>query len=392
MEMSNKMPITIRDVTYDATGKEVRFDNLLQLYRFLEQEEDFWERQGKRLETEGKDRHSYFECVTGLRKIREVIDSWGEQLPSWDKERFTQEVENLKQNYDAFLRERWLCARHSYTAAFIECNREYGVQAAAAFIGYVANDKVSLRTKAQFLGAMQAYEYFHQDFHIERRREEEKRFLEDLREQTSKTLSEFQEKIKFNEKRGERQNLEQRSTFENQLDSWKETIKDLEQLYEEKLRLRKPAEYWNKAAKKYKGQGAFMFILLFTMILLGLWYLSDFFSSWLQGEKIPIGLETLQGVVLFGSIITIYGFFIRVLSRLTFSAFHLMRDAEEREQLTYLYLSLSESEPSEKESREIILQSLFSRSQTGLLQNENGPSMPMDFGRTQRPEQDLVKP
>ena len=264
MEMSNEMPITIRDVTHVATGKEVRFDNLLQLYRFLEQEEDFWERQGKRLEEEGKDRHGYFECITGLREIREEIDSWGNQLSSWDKEQLAQEVENLKQNYDAFLRESWLCAHHSYTGAFIACNREYGVQAAAAFIGYVANDKVSLRTKAQFLGAMQAYEYFHRDFHIERRREEEERFLEDLREQTSKMLSEFQEKTKFNEKRGERQNIEQRSTFENQLKSWKETIKDLEQLYEEKLRLRKPAEYWNKAAKKYKGQGTFMFILLFV--------------------------------------------------------------------------------------------------------------------------------
>ena len=64
---------------------------------------------------------------------------------------------------------------------------------------------------------------------------------------------------------------------------------------------------------------------------------------------------------------------------------------EEREQLTYLNLSFSESGPSEQESREVILQSLFSRSQMGFLQNENGLSMLMDFVRMQRPEQDLLK-
>ena len=160
------------------------------------------------------------------------------------------------------------------------------------------------------------------------------------------------------------------------MESWKEEIKGLEQLYEEKLRLRKPAEYWNQAVKRYKWQGIITFTLLFGMILCGLWYLSDFFSHWLRGGETPIGLETLQGVVLFGSIIAVYGFFIRMLSRLAFSSFHLMRDAEEREQLTYLYLSLSESNPSDMESRDIILKALFSRSQTGLLQNESRPSMP----------------
>ena len=61
---------------------------------------------------------------------------------------------------------------------------------------------------------------------------------------------------------------------------------------------------------------------------------------------------------------------------MAFSSFHLMRDSEEREQLTYLYLSLSEETSVEEGSRNIILQALFSRTETGLLAQEHGPSMP----------------
>ena len=65
------------------------------------------------------------------------------------------------------------------------------------------------------------------------------------------------------------------------------------------------------------------------------------------------------------------------MAKLTFSAFHLQRDAEEREQLTHLYLNLREGANDDVESRRIILQSLFSRSESGLLSNETGPTMPI---------------
>lgn len=53
-----------------------------------------------------------------------------------------------------------------------------------------------------------------------------------------------------------------------------------------------------------------------------------------------------------------------------------MRDAEEREQLTYLYLSLISDQEIDENSRDIVLQALFSRSETGLLTTETGPTMP----------------
>lgn len=102
----------------------------------------------------------------------------------------------------------------------------------------------------------------------------------------------------------------------------------------------------------------------------------DLFQSWLLGGETVLSVKTLPGAVLFASMAAILGFALRALSRLAFSTFHLMRDSEEREQLTYLYLSLSNESAIDKESRDIILQALFCRTETGLLSQDSGPTMP----------------
>lgn len=164
--------------------------------------------------------------------------------------------------------------------------------------------------------------------------------------------------------------------FRKYLEDCKTRIEGLENIYQEKLRLEKPAEYWKKAASRYGKQGALWMAALIFSILLGVVYFYDFFTSWLVGEKIGVELNTVQGVIIFGSLLTIYAYLIKTLSKLTFSSFHLMRDAEEREQLTYLYLSLVEGNKIDEGARDIVLQALFSRSETGLLASESGPTMP----------------
>lgn len=116
--------------------------------------------------------------------------------------------------------------------------------------------------------------------------------------------------------------------------------------------------------------------LLMVFLVSGAIYLSNFFADWLRGQELQVQLDTIQGIVIFGSSLAVYAFLIRILSRLVFSAFHLMRDAEEREQLTYLYLSLINEKKIDEESRDIILQALFSRSETGLLTGESASTMP----------------
>ena len=187
---------------------------------------------------------------------------------------------------------------------------------------------------------------------------------------------EIERLYKVRQKLGERQIKNHNIRFTKELDEWRNKVTNLENTYEEALRLRKPAEYWNEAAKKYGRQGAVFTILLIVFGTTSLLFLADFFTTWLEGKEETISLGTLQGAIIFGSLLAVFAFLIKVFSRLAFSSFHLMRDAEEREQLTYLYLSLSEETSVEEDARLIILQALFSRTETGLLNQEHGPTMP----------------
>lgn len=67
--------------------------------------------------------------------------------------------------------------------------------------------------------------------------------------------------------------------------------------------------------------------------------------------------------------------------KIIFSAFHLARDSEERHTLTYFYLALLKDQNNEitKEDRQLIMQALFSRSETGLLKDDSAPKMPNDI-------------
>ena len=61
-----------------------------------------------------------------------------------------------------------------------------------------------------------------------------------------------------------------------------------------------------------------------------------------------------------------------------FSSFHLARDCEERHTLTYFYLSLLKDSNVDENERQLIMQSLFSRAETGLLKDDSSPTMPSD--------------
>ena len=382
MKMTDKISIIIRDVTCDATGKKFTFTSLSQLYEFLEQEEKFWREQSARLETEKRTRHhGYFQCASGLEEIKKVIDSWRDQLSGWDEEQLAQQTQNLQQQHSDFLKTGWLWSNHPYTKPFIEYHLKHGMRVAGAFIDYVTSGRLSISTKEGFLGTLLAYEFFHQDSYRASRHEEEKRSLDELHDQVLDRLVKLREQFEFQESRNGQQHRRQQAEFVQQMNTWKQEVQNLEQFYRKVLRWKEPAKHWEKAAAEHKRQGLIAIGALSFSVIVGLVLLGGFIYSWLQGQKIGIDLNTLHGIVLFGSIMTIYGFFVRVLSRLSFSSFHLMRDAKEREQLTYLYLSLSEEDHPDLETRHIVLQSLFSRSQTGLLTNESGPSIPSEVLR-----------
>ena len=86
--------------------------------------------------------------------------------------------------------------------------------------------------------------------------------------------------------------------------------------------------------------------------------------------------SSIKWSIVFITFISFLFFLIRTFTKLTFSSFHLSRDAQERKQLTYVYLALKENDAVSDIDRNIVLQSLFSRADTGLLKEDSSPTMP----------------
>lgn len=168
--------------------------------------------------------------------------------------------------------------------------------------------------------------------------------------------------------------------FENfTIDSTKK-IKTLENTYEELLRLKKPAEYWRLRAEDLKKQGWRSLKWLITLVVFTASML--FILLWLTPDDMLITIfsqdksKAIRWSIVFLAFLSVLIYGIRTLNKVTFSSFHLARDAEEREQLTHVYLSLINEKAMDKEDRLLIMQSLFSRADTGLLKEDSSPSMP----------------
>lgn len=400
----------------DITGKTWDINNLSELYRFAKEEFEYWENVATSCNPPNNQLHAYFNGRNYFKTLIVSIDSWQDQLEDWDDAQLTKQVNNLQGSVFNPIRQYWLWSGHEYTSSYIECQKKYGQHSAASFSSFIVNNQAKVNgSKESFIGSLLAYEFELQNSDLTKRRKSEKVSLDHLRknlEETTNNLTgeveQFKDEFKLwdkdtqatwadwrlqveeeyartkseQEKQSTEQLANQRDNFINYMDGCRTRISDLENTYQEKLRLEKPAEYWKKSAKKYGVQGSLWSLALIFSILLGLVYSFDFFNSWLEGQETSIKLNTLQGAVIFGSILAVYAFLVKTISKLTFSSFHLMRDSEEREQLTYLYLSLNNEGQIDGTSRELVLQALFSRTETGLLAGESGPTMPV---------QDLMK-
>ena len=169
-------------------------------------------------------------------------------------------------------------------------------------------------------------------------------------------------------------------TKKQELDEYLQTkenkLVELEKTYDEKLKLSKPAEYWNKLATYYTKNGTkWLIISLFIAVITigGLIKfialtpsLFDYNGDWYLIFKNTALLTVITSIAIY---------ILRITVKLCMSSTHLARDSKEREQLAYFYLALSkDGEVSEKE-RAIILNALFSRSDTGLLKGDSAPVM-----------------
>lgn len=204
--------------------------------------------------------------------------------------------------------------------------------------------------------------------HLKNANDDYKKYVESLEElKTEKDLS-FQEW--FNSSK---------ETFESFDKISKKSVIDLENLYREKLILEAPAAYWDNRAKELKieGQKWLNYLMICSGIGIALLFsLLIIIASNEYEEIFKFSGKTIRWSIILITMISLMAFLIKTFTKLAFSTFHLVRDAEERKQLSFVYLALKENGGVEDSDRQIILQSLFSRADTGLLKEDSSPTMP----------------
>lgn len=383
-------PITITDLEQ----KNFNFDTSEALKDFFNTQADFWASQSNYA---GNHSRHYIQKHMDFRAIANQISSWEPSMDGWDANTLDA---NLRPMINNFSRNSWLWSGHSFLKKWQDLSQTSLDLADAFFEAITSNSSSRLANGFEFFqGYLIAYEFKNQGkTNINKRRVSENKALAELREQLTtkqiELLSEVNEfgrdltnwaaitKIDFSDWYEQQKTFLDESViahsknFYEQLAIWTEKKTILENQYLEELRFKGAATYWKEKADAFKTQGHGWLTLLISSLVLGVILFAITFNTWLSGNTPELSLRSIEGVILFACLVSSYAFFIKSITKLTFSSFHLMRDAEEREQLTHLYLNLREGKEDDPESRKIILQALFSRTDSGLLGGDSGPTMP----------------
>lgn len=260
----------------------------------------------------------------------------------------------------------------------------------------------SLANADYFIGYLMAYEFKTKDSSLllERSKSEKRSFskirtdLEKNAEESQRLFIEFIADAKVQSDEYAEQITTVKSQKEEEFTNWfgitsktysqfktaaDTKILELENLYREKLKLEAPAQYWSARAKSLRKEGYWWLGGLILTIIVGIviliWTLNEISVGTL--DKIFQNSGTaIKWSVLYITLVSFLAYAIKIFSKLSFSSFHLVRDAEEREQLTYVYLALQKEKSIDETERHLIMQSLFSRADTGLLKDEGSPTMP----------------
>ena len=349
-----KLP-TLITIT-DATGKSWQFEKLEIFTKFIKDEEKFWSEKQKELVAKGFT-NTYLNVSSLLANIIVLSKDVKTMLSSDDESSTKTHLAQFQTSQLNPLSTSWIWSGHTFITPWLD-SYKLSQTTGDTFIQIILTKSISYPSLASydyFKGCLLAYEHDLQDESlITKRRDAENDSFNHLKdilvEEKNNLVSEI-------------------SDFETKADNVTKT-------YIEYMRLKGPAKYWADRAKECKVQGDYWANCLGVTIGIALFIFIWLMYSWLHAFSTKINLNTLEGAVIFATILSVFAFAIKTLSKLTFSAYHLQRDAEEREQLTHLYLALSNENKVDAESRSIVLQALFSRSDSGLLAGDHSPAMP----------------
>lgn len=399
--------LKINDVKYSTTltdyfGDRTEFSTLGELVSFLIKEYEFWEKGLEQLPRQNSGHLGRIKNET-LINIKRFFEGAKQAVSTQQDQNLTSQLQNLYRNQLQSLGSSWIQRNHPAIDKILKLYEIHNYTVVDTFLAILKSPDQNhpIQYPNQMIAFFEYYKFKGYDtdglFDFAQSTEKTINNIQHELEQSSNQLFEtmhskhefidkwHQDQIEsFENQQHTQQNTDetrvnnQTNQFNESMSEWQQRVGDLEAEYKENLRFQAPAQYWQHAANTHIFWGLMWGLILLFIVVLGLYELSDFFESWLIGKELKIQLDTIQGAAIFVTFVSVYAFIISVLSKLTLSSVHLYRDAREREQLTHLYLSLSNETNLDSDARNIILQSLFSRADSGLLGKDGGaPVMPI---------------
>jgi hypothetical protein len=376
----------------------IKQNGITAIYKLLNQQIEGWDKT-ENLPTEFENSKNYF-----LRLKQQILDFVNSYIQS--------EESTLQGNWRTIINSINNVGSFPFvfncpeTEFLLKINTETPQYFSAAYNFITNGNSLNSNGRDNLIGYILAYEFKQKDkSDLTERRNAEKLSLSKIRSEFHKYLSEseqelithlkntnedFEEHIKqIDELKIGKEELiskwfdETKSVYEKLIYDSNVTIKDLESTYKEKLKLEEPAIYWSDRAKTLRNQGWWALGVMIALIFIAAWSLSEIlwkapeqiYSSWFGDDK----SAAIRWSIVYITLLSLIAFCIKAVSKVMFSSFHLARDCEERHTLTYFYLALLKDSNVTDSDRQLIMQSLFSRAETGLLKDDSSPAMPSDI-------------
>lgn len=166
--------------------------------------------------------------------------------------------------------------------------------------------------------------------------------------------------------------------YDDFLSNSKSTIEQIKTTYSDKLKVEKPAEFMESKAKSYMWSSIRWSVatVILSITLLFLMYLILDPDIEMNEKLITIKLFSNQmpvysSIIIF-SMIALVIYVIKLFIKMTLSSKHLSEEYQQKYILTYFYLALLNDGKLEQRQADVILATLFSKADTGLIKNDSG--------------------
>lgn len=177
-------------------------------------------------------------------------------------------------------------------------------------------------------------------------------------------------------KKAELLHTESKSEYQTFLQESRTSIEQLKKTYSDELKLKDPAKFMKEESEKYKKSARNWSIatVVLTIVLLLLLYLILDPEITLTKQLITINFFSNQmpvysSVIIF-SMVGLVIYIIRLFIKMAVSSKHLSEEYYQKYSLTYFYLSLLFEGKLEQRQADVILATLFTKADTGLLKND----------------------